>query len=176
MSDEIQNDDLVQAEEQSIELKQQPEEEDSKLKEQLLRALADLENTRKRSAKEKEDALKYGATAFARDMISVCDNLRRAIDSVPNEQEESLSVEMKSMLEGVRMTERELLTAFEKHGIKKVDQVGHKFDHEVHQAMFEVESEEHEPGTIIEMMQPGYTMHSRLLRPALVGVSKKKPD
>ena len=147
------------------------ESEIATMKDQLLRALAEAENVRKRAAQDKEEALKYGVSAFARDMISICDNLRRALDHV---EKDEMSDSMKAFVEGVELTESELLSAFEKHGIQKVDPLGETFDSNLHQAMFEQESEEYEPGTVMQVMQPGYTIHDRLLKPAMVGVAKKK--
>jgi molecular chaperone GrpE len=137
-------------------------------KDRLLRALAETENVRRRADRERMDASKYGAGAFAKDLLSVADNLRRALDSVPAGEG---GEPMRGLLEGVAATERELLAAFERHGIRRVDPLGERFDHNLHQAMFEVESGQ-APGTIVQVLQPGYVMHDRLLRPALVGVAK----
>ena len=141
------------------------------MKDQLLRALAEAENVRRRAAQDKEDALKYGVSSFARDILSVSDNLRRALDHVDHS---NLFDDMKAFVEGVELTESEILKIFDKHGIIKVDPLGEKFDSNLHQAMFEQESDEHAPGIITQVMQPGYTLHGRLLRPAMVGVAKKK--
>jgi molecular chaperone GrpE len=151
---------------------EQLEQECAKLKDQLLRALADAENTRKRAQKEREDASKYAASGLARDILGVSDNLKRALENVSEEQEKSLSPEMKSLLDGIKLTEKELIAAFEKHGIQQVHPKGEPFNHDLHQAMFEVETDEHTPGTVIEVLQTGYVIKDRLLRPAMVGVSK----
>lgn len=144
------------------------------LKEQLLRAVAETENVRKRSMREKEDALKYAATKFAKDMLSVCDNLHRAIDSVPTDSEQCSQEALQALVDGIKMTEKELISAFTRHGVAIIHpQQGDKFSYEHHQAMFEVASDDQEPGTITSTMQVGYTMHDRLLRPAMVGVAKK---
>jgi molecular chaperone GrpE len=144
-------------------------------KDRLLRALAETENVRRRAERERADAAKYGAGAFAKDLLSVADNLRRALDSVPGGE---ASEPMRGLLEGVAATERELLAAFERHGIRRVDPSGERFDHNLHQAMFEVEGMQATPGTVVQVLQPGYVMHDRLLRPALVGVAKaaKPPE
>jgi molecular chaperone GrpE len=146
-------------------------------KDRLLRALAETENVRRRAQREREDASKYGAANFARDILNVADNLRRALDSLPEEQ---VGDELtRTMRQGVAATERELLAAFERHGIRRVDPVGERFDHNLHQAMFEVERTGQPPGTVVQVLQPGYVMHDRLLRPAMVGVAKgegRAPD
>lgn len=147
------------------------ETEIAEIKDQLLRALAETENVRRRAAQDKEDALKYGTTHFARDMLSIADNLRRALEHV---DKQALPDSLKPFIEGVEITEKELLTVFERHGIKKVDPLGEKFDSHLHQAMLEQDSETYAPGTVVNVMQAGYTIHGRLLRPAMVTVSKKK--
>ncbi|WP_084264650.1 nucleotide exchange factor GrpE [Sneathiella glossodoripedis] len=140
------------------------------LKEKLLRAMAETENMRRRSQKDKEDALNYGVTKFARDMLTISDNLRRAIDAVSEEDRENETV--KTLLTGVEMTESELLSTFSKHKIQLIEAEGKKFDPNLHQAMFEIENPDVEPGTVLQVVQPGYVIADRLLRPALVGVSK----
>lgn len=155
----------------------EPEDEDEdalgELRERLLRTMAELENTRRRGEREREDTAKYAIAGFARSVLTVADNLRRAIASVPEEARESEAV--KPLLAGVEMTERELLRAFERHGIKAVEPLGEKFDHNFHQAMFEVESDGQPPGTVIQVMETGYVIADRLLRPAMVGIAKAKP-
>ena len=147
------------------------EQQIGELKDQLLRAMAETENLRRRSAREKEDASKYAIANFARDMLNVSDNMRRAIDAAPEgagEGDDALA----SLLQGVEMTERELLATLERHGIKKVEPLDEKFDHNLHQAMFEVPDAEKAPGTVVQVIQAGYVIGERLLRPAMVGVSK----
>jgi molecular chaperone GrpE len=145
------------------------------LKDQLLRALAETENVRRRLQREKEEGVKYAAAGFAKDMLSVADNLRRALDSAePDALGESEP--LKTLHNGVEMVERELVTVFERAGIKRIAPVGEKFDHDYHQAMFEVPGTDHPNGTVVELLQPGYVMHGRLLRPALVGVAKGGKD
>jgi len=139
-------------------------------KDRLLRALAETENVRRRAQREREDASKYAVAGFAKDLLTAADNLRRALDSFP---EAAVRDEpARSLLEGVAATERELLGVFERHGIKRIDPKGERFDHNFHQAIFEVERPETPGGTIVEVLQPGYVLHDRLLRPAMVGVSK----
>jgi len=136
----------------------------------LLRALAETENTRRRAQRERADAEKYGLGRFANDMLPVADNLRRALDSLP--ESEAKDDRTKSLLAGVAATERELLAAFERHGLKRIDPMGEKFDHNFHQAVFEAENSGRPAGTVVEVLQPGYVLHDRLLRPAMVGVAK----
>lgn len=151
------------------------EEEVGKLKDQLLRTLADLENYRKRSEREREEMAKFAISGFARELLSVSDNLRRAIESVPEEHTDPEKL-LKSLLEGVSITENELLAAFKKHHIEKIEPLDQPFDHQFHQAMFEVEDTDKPAGTIVHVLQPGYKLHGRLLRPAMVGVAKQKKD
>ena len=143
------------------------------LKQDLLRAMAETENVRKRAQKEREDALKYAISNFARDLTSVSENFSRALESVPQDSLKTNEV-FKTFFDGVNMTERELLSVFDRHGIKKVTpSLGDKFDHNYHQSMFETEDDSHPAGTIIHVLGAGYTLHDRLLKPAFVGVSKK---
>jgi molecular chaperone GrpE len=135
-----------------------------------LRALAETENTRRRAQRERVDAEKYGISRFAEGLLSVADNLRRALDSLP--ESEAKDDRTKSLLAGVAATERELLSAFERHGLKRIDAKGEKFDHNFHQAVFEMENTGEPAGTVVEVLQPGYVLHDRLLRPAMVGVAK----
>lgn len=147
------------------------DDEVAKLKDQLMRTLAELENTRKRAEREIAQARKFAITDFARDLLSASDNLRRALESAP-EDRDALDVTLKNLVIGVEMTEKELLGVFEKHGIRKIDPLGEKFDYNLHQAMFEVPDPNNEPGTVVQVMQPGYVLQDRLLRAAMVGVSK----
>ena len=144
-------------------------EEVANLKDQVLRARAETENVRRRADRDRADASAYAVTGFARDMLSVSDNMRRALDSMPDDVDDA----MKAFVEGVEMTERELLKTMEKYGIEKVEpEVGEKFDHKFHQAMFEVPTAEHAPGSVMQVVAPGYVIKDRLLRPAMVGVAK----
>ena len=137
------------------------------------RALADAENTRRRGIKDLEQLRKYGHISFAREMLSVIDSLESAVNSSPQNKDQ-LTDEIKNFIVGVEMTLEQLKQVFNNHNISKIDPQGDKFDYNVHQAMFEKETDEFEPGLIIEVMQPGWSLHDRLLRPAMVGVSKKK--
>ena len=141
-------------------------------KDRMLRAMADVENTRRRATRDTEEARKYAVTGFARELLEVADNLTRALDSVPDEARENDQV--KPLVEGIELTQRSLAACFEKHKISKVDPaVGDRFDHNRHQAMFEAETADHAPGSIVQVMQAGYVIADRLLRPAMVGVAKK---
>lgn len=146
-------------------------EEVKSLKDQLLRTMAELENYRKRAEREREEMAKFAITGFSRDLLTVSDNLRRALESIPAEHEKQEDL-LKTLLEGVEITEKELLMAFKKHGIEKVEPLGQPFDHHLHQAMFEVEDKDQPAGTVVHVLQPGYTLNGRLLRPAMVGVAK----
>jgi molecular chaperone GrpE len=139
-------------------------------KDRLLRALAETENVRRRFQREREDSQKYAISGFAKDLLSAADNLRRAIESMP--EAEITDPRAKSLLDGVAATERELLAAFERHGLQRIDPMGERFDHNFHQAIFEAERPGAPPGTVVEVLQPGYVLHDRLLRPAMVGVAK----
>ena len=148
------------------------EEEIANLKDRLLRANAETENVRRRLEREKADAAQYGATSFARDMLSVADNLRRAVDAIPAAVREDATVA--TIITGVEMTEKELGSIFQRHGITRIEAIGQPLDPNRHQAMMEVEAAEgQEPGTIVQELQAGYVIKDRLLRPALVGVAKK---
>ena len=142
----------------------------SETKDRLLRALAETENVRRRAQREREDAARYGASSLARDLVNVADNLRRAVQSLP---EGGARDELThTLLQGVSATERELLAAFERHGIRRIEPLGERFDHNLHEAVFEVENSGQAPGTVVQVLQPGYVMHDRLLRPAMVAVAK----
>lgn len=152
-----------------------PEQEAAEMKDRLLRALADVENTRRRAAKDVEDARKYGASGFAKDLLNVSDNLRRALETVSDDMREG-DEGVKNLVLGIEMVEKELLTAFERQGITRVDPIGEPFDHNLHQAMYEKPGTEYANGTVAEVMQAGYVMHDRLLRPAMVAVAKGAPE
>ncbi len=137
----------------------------------MLRALAEAQNVRHRAERERDDMRKYAVTEFARDLLAVSDNLRRALSAITPEQCEKIP-ELKNIFVGVEMTERELLRVFESKGIKKIEPLGQKFDPNLHEVMFESDTPGKEPGTIVQIIEPGYTIHDRLLRPARVGVSK----
>jgi molecular chaperone GrpE len=140
------------------------------LKDRLLRALAEVENVRRRAERERDDTRKYGITQFAKDLLDAADNLRRALDSMPEAQ--ARDDVTRNLLTGVAATERALLAALERNGVRRIDPKGERFDHNFHQAIFEAENTGKPAGTIIEVLQPGYVLHDRLLRPAMVGVAK----
>ncbi|MBK5959926.1 nucleotide exchange factor GrpE [Rhodoplanes elegans] len=144
-------------------------------KDRLLRTLAEMENLRRRTEREVADARAYGISGFARDMLAVADNLRRALEAVSAENRDALPAPVKSFLEGVELTERELLKGFERNGVKRFDPQGQKFDPNVHQAMFEIPDQTTPNGTVVQVVQAGYMIGERVLRPALVGVSKGGP-
>ena len=151
------------------------EREHAEMKDRLLRTLAEMENLRKRTEREVADARLYGASSFARDMLAVADNMRRALDAVPADERANADAGMKSLLEGVELTERELLKGLEKNGIRQFNPQGEKFDPNIHQAMYEVPDASVPAGSIVQVVQPGYMIGERVLRPALVGVSKGGP-
>ena len=141
------------------------------LKEEKIRVLAEMENLRKRFEREKIDSIKYGSVNFARDILSPGDNLERALSAINQEEEHPQSI--KNLIEGLLMVKKELSTALEKHGITKIDSLNKKFDPNLHQAMMEIENDDLDEGVVVQEIQTGYMMHDRLLRPAMVGVSKK---
>ncbi|MDB3863529.1 nucleotide exchange factor GrpE [Alphaproteobacteria bacterium] len=146
-------------------------EEIQDLKDQRLRAAAEFENFRKRAEKDQADALKYGVSNFAKEIINIKDNVERAQSSISEDVRSNDAV--KSIVEGLDMIAQSAVSTFEKIGIKKIESLNEKFDHNFHQAMMEIENDEVEPGTIVQELISGYTLHDRLLRPAMVGVSKK---
>lgn len=147
------------------------ENEIAELKDKLLRAVAETENVRRRAQRDREDASKYAIQSFAADMVSVADNLGRALDSV-DEKTRATDEAVDNLCAGVEMTQRELLNTFERVGIKLIEAEGQRFDHNLHEAMFEVEDKDKPSGTVVQVIQAGYTIRDRLLRPAKVGVSK----
>ncbi len=144
------------------------------LKDQRLRAVAELENFRKRAEKDQSDALKYGIANFAKEIINIGDNIERAKSSISEEVRSNESI--KSVVDGLDLIAQSTMATFEKIGIKKIESINQKFDHNLHQAMMEIEKNDCEPGTIVQELIPGYTLHDRLLRPAMVGVSKKSQE
>ncbi|MCH7806593.1 MAG: nucleotide exchange factor GrpE [Proteobacteria bacterium] len=145
-------------------------EEIKALNDRVLRALAEVENTRRRAQREIEDTRAYSITLFAREMLTVQDNLRRALAHLPENMKNNEA--FKGFVDGVEVTERELLNIFDRHGIRKISPKGEAFDHNLHQAMFEVETGDVAPGTIVQVVQDGYVLKDRLLRPAMVGIAK----
>jgi molecular chaperone GrpE len=141
-------------------------------RDKMLRTLAEMENLRKRTMKEVADARTYGIQNFARDVLDIADNLQRALDAVPPDTREAADPGLKALIEGVELTERSLLNTLEKNGVKKFDPSGEKFDPNFQQAMYEVPDSSVPPGTVVQVVQAGYTIAERVLRPALVAVSK----
>src|SRR5436190_6413909 len=141
-------------------------------KDRTLSTLAEMENLRKRTTREIADARSYGITAFARDVLDIADNLQRALDAVPAEAKAAADPGLKALIEGVELTERSLRNTLEKNGVKKFDPAGEKFDPNFQQAMYEVPDPSVPAGTVVQVVQAGYTIGDRVLRPALVAVSK----
>ena len=141
-------------------------------KDRFLRLAADMENLRKRTDREKAEATLYAATNFARDLLSVSDNLRRALEALPQDEREHAGEIEKNLIAGVEVTERDLANIFQRHGIRRLETVGQKFDPNFHQAIYEVPTSEKPPGIVMQEMQAGYAVGDRCLRPAMVGVSK----
>ena len=182
--DDSKDDKLDEAQSENNEEDADSEEEDTKeteedilkeeiktLKEEKIRVLAEMENLRKRFEREKIDSIKYGSVNFARDILSPGDNLERALSAINEEEEHPQSI--KNLIEGLLMVKKELSTALEKNGIEKIDTLNKKFDPNLHQAMMEIENSDLDEGVVVQEIQTGYMMHDRLLRPAMVGVSKK---
>jgi molecular chaperone GrpE len=151
------------------------EREHAEMKDRLLRALAEMENLRKRTEREIADSRLYSVTSFARDLLVVADNMRRALETVPPELRNTAESGVKALIDGVELTERELLKALEKNGVRQFTPQGEKFDPNVHQAMFEIPDATVPAGSVGQVVQPGYMIGDRVLRPALVGVSKGGP-
>ncbi len=146
--------------------------EAAEARDRMLRTLAEMENLRKRTSREVADARMYGITGFARDVLEIADNLQRALDAVPAEARANADPGLKALIEGVELTERSLHNTLEKYGVKRLDPSGSKFDPNCHQAMYEVPDPSVPSGTVVQVVQAGYTIGERVLRPALVGVSK----
>lgn len=142
------------------------------LKDRLLRALADAENTRRRAERDRADATQYAVTKFARDMLSVADNLNRALGAYPPDARAGASPQVKAVIEGIEATERHLQSTLERHGVKMIDTTGAKFDPNLHQAIAEVPAEGKPPGSIVNVVQTGYIIADRLLRPAMVTIAR----
>ena len=153
------------------ELEENLRDEIEQLRDEKLRLLADMENLRKRSDRDRMDSIRYGNINFARDILSLGDNLSRALDAIPKDAEKTETII--NLINGLRMIQREFTSILEKHGIKKIEALNQRFDHNFHQAVIEIESEEVEEGIVIQEIQSGYNMHDRLLRPSMVGVAKK---
>ena len=149
--------------------------ENEELKERALRLAAEMENLRKRTARDVAEARSYSIAGFARDMLTVSDNLRRALEAVPAEARAAGDSGLSSLMEGVEMTERSMLSTLERHGVKQIDPKGERFDPHFHQAMFEVPDPETPENTVVQVVQQGYVIGERVLRPAMVGVAKGGP-
>ena len=164
-NEELLEDGVEETEEENL------KEEIKTLKEEKIRVLAEMENLRKRFDREKIDSIKYGSVNFARDILSPGDNLERALSAINKEEDHPQSI--KNLIEGLLMVKKELSSALEKNGITKIDTLNKKFNPNIHQAMMEIENNDLDEGTVVQEIQNGYMMHDRLLRPAMVGVSKK---
>ena len=180
-SENIENDEDNNDTQENTDTEQTTEDENSEedslekeietLKEEKIRLLAEMENLRKRFEREKVETIKFGSINLARDILSPGDNLERALDALPEDENHSESI--KNLIDGLKMVLKEYKSTLEKHGVKKIETLNQKFDHNFHQAMMEVENNDVEEGTVVQEVQSGYTMHDRLLRAAMVGVSKK---
>ena len=149
--------------------------ENSDLRDKYLRLAAEMDNLRRRTERDVKDAKSYSVAGFARDMLAVSDNLRRALDAIPAEARAAGEAGLNALIEGVEMTERSMLSALERHGVKKLEPEGQKFDPNFHQAMFEVPNPNVPNNTVVQVVQAGYTIGDRVLRPAMVGVAKGGP-
>ena len=173
LQDDQQEEERQEEERQEEELSplEQAEQERDSYKDQLYRAVAEMDNAKKRAQRDVESANKYGAIGFIRDLTTPFDNLQRAMDSAP-ENRDDLDETYKNILIGLEMTISEIAKIMEKHGVEIINPEGEKFDYNRHQAMFEVPTDEVEAGTVVSVAQTGYMLHDRLIRPAMVGVSK----
>lgn len=149
--------------------------ENSELRDRFMRLAADMDNLRRRTERDVKDAKSYAVSGFARDMLAVSDNLRRALDAVPADQRTGADATLTTLLEGVELTERAMLSALERHGVKKIDAEGEKFDPNFHQAMFEIPNPAVPNNTVVQVVQAGFIIGDRVLRPAMVGVAKGGP-
>ncbi len=163
------------AEEFELDPVEQLASENAALQDRLLRVAADMENLRRRTEREKAEATLYAASNFARDMLSVSDNMDRALEAVSEDQRKAADEITRTLLDGVELVRRELLNTFEKHGIRRIEPMGERFDPHLHQAMFEVPDPETASGTVLQVVQPGFVIGERVLRPAMVGVAKGGP-
>ncbi|PZU82497.1 MAG: nucleotide exchange factor GrpE [Shinella sp.] len=149
--------------------------ENSELRDRFLRLAAEMDNLRRRTERDVKDAKSYAVTGFARDMLAVSDNLRRALDTIPEEARTAADAGLAALIEGVEMTERGMLATLERHGVRKIEAEGQKFDPNFHQAMFEIPNPEVPNNTVVQVVQAGYAIGDRVLRPAMVGVAKGGP-
>jgi len=182
VSENIENDEEINESQEKIDTEEIGEDNNTKednlekeietLKEEKIRLLAEMENLRKRFEREKVETIKFGSINLARDILSPGDNLERALDALPEDENHSESI--KNLIDGLKMVLKEYKSTLEKHGVKKIETLNQKFDHNFHQAIMEVENNDVEEGIVVQEVQSGYTMHDRLLRAAMVGVSKKQ--
>ncbi|MES5044963.1 nucleotide exchange factor GrpE [Rhizobium nepotum] len=149
--------------------------ENADLRDKFLRLAAEMDNLRRRTEREVKDAKSYSLAGFARDMLAVSDNLRRALEAIPDELKTNGEAGLSGLIEGVEMTERSMLSTLERHGVKKIDAEGQKFDPNFHQAMFEIPNPAVPNNTVLQVVQAGFTIGDRVLRPAMVGVAKGGP-
>ena len=161
----------VEGEKDNSSIKENFQAEIESLRDEKLRLLAEMENLRKRADRERVDLIRYGSINLARDILSPDDNLTRALGAIIEDEKNSPTI--KNLVNGLQMVQKEFSSILEKHGIKKIKALNENFDHNLHQAMLEIEDDKTEPGIVVQEMQSGYTMHDRLLRPSMVGVSKK---
>ncbi|MEP3046870.1 MAG: nucleotide exchange factor GrpE [Roseibium sp.] len=172
---EAANEQAATPEEQAADLIEKLQAENADLKDRALRTMAEMENLRRRTEKELKDARQYAVSSFARDMLTVSDNLSRALDTLPEEDRKNADAGIAALIEGVEMTERDMLNQLEKNGVKKLNPDGQKFDPNFHQAMFEVPNPDVPNKTVVQVVQAGYAIGERVLRPAMVGVSSGGP-
>ena len=165
------NSDKAEGEKDETKINEKLQEEIESLRDEKLRLLAEMENLRKRADRERVDSIRYGSINLARDILSPDDNLTRALGAIT--EDEKNSPKIKNLVNGLQMVQKEFSNILEKHGIKKIKALNEKFDHNFHQAMLEVEDDKRDSGLVVQEIQSGYTMHERLLRPSMVGVSKK---
>tara|TARA_B100001121_G_scaffold257339_1_gene235572 strand:+ start:7 stop:666 length:660 start_codon:yes stop_codon:yes gene_type:complete len=181
VSENVENDEEINESQEKIDTEEIGEDKNTEednlekeietLKEEKIRLLAEMENLRKRFEREKVETIKFGSINLARDILSPGDNLERALDALPEDENHSESI--KNLIDGLKMVLKEYKSTLEKHGVKKIETLNQKFDHNFHQAIMEVENNDVEEGIVVQEVQSGYTMHDRLLRAAMVGVSKK---
>jgi len=153
-----------------------PEEKLKTIQDKLLRTMAEMENQRRRFEKEKQEAFEFGGFSFAAESLSLIDNIDRAIVSFKNDEKLKSNKDLNKIIEGIEVVKKDLVSIFKKNGIEAIECINQKFDPNFHQAMLEVENDTKEPGTVVQEIQKGYMMKSRLLRPSLVGVSKKRGE
>tara|TARA_B100001750_G_C15213826_1_gene449752 strand:- start:57 stop:671 length:615 start_codon:yes stop_codon:yes gene_type:complete len=164
------------AKESNQDLKDSPEDKLKSTEEKLLRTLAEMENQRRRFEKEREEAFEFGGFNFARESLSLIDNIDRAIQSFKNDEKLKKNADLDKIIAGIEIVKKDLISIFKKNGIESINCINEKFDPNFHQAMLEIENSNKEPGTVVQEIQKGYMMKDRLLRPSLVGVAKIKKE